>query len=203
MKKVSGPKLRGKALLLSWQELIMGVALALLGVVLLIWPNLVPSMVLIGIGAISIVVGLVYVARYFMQDAEATLFSGELSIGLIWIVAGVLAIALKNLLISLLPILCGAVVVLGGIAKLSAALSFRRLQLRRWYVELIGAIVSVVLGALILFNPFSTAMLLMRIIGAALLIEGVQDLISVYAYKRAKNAYFIKAEARDITEEKT
>ena len=126
------------------------------------------------------------------MDVRAAVASIDMALGLTWLVGGILVICLRGFLISLLPIFFGLVILIGGIAKIQGALSFRRMNAGLWYLELIGAAVSLALGTIILLNPFSTALLLMRIIGAALLIEGVQDLISIYKFKKLRDAYFVE-----------
>ena len=94
----------------------------------------------------------------------------------------------------LLPFFFGLMLLIGGIGKLQYTLNFKRMGATRWYLELVGTILSIAFGIIILVNPFSTALLLMRIIGIALLIEGIQDLISHYAYKKATQAYYVEFE---------
>lgn len=188
------PSLFGKSLRLSWTEIILGAAAILLGLLLLIWPNLAVNVLLNGIGIFCIVVGVILIVRYFMLDTRQAIVSNDLAIGLTWIAGGVLIIALKSLLISILPFFFGLIVLIGGLVKVQGALSFKRMNSVHWYLELICAVVSIVLGVLILLNPFSTALLLMRVIGAALLIEGVSDLISCRQFKRAKEQFFIEFE---------
>lgn len=192
------PKFFGKSLRLSWSEIIIGLAAIVLGLILLILPGVAASVVLCGIGAVGIVIGIVHIVRYLMLDARQAVASNDMALGLVWLVAGILVIVLKDFLISLLPVFFGLAVLLGGIAKIQFTLSFKRMNATRWYLELIGAVISIVLGTLILCNPFSTALLLMRIIGVALLIEGVQDLISIYTFKKARDAYFVETKARDV-----
>lgn len=191
------PKIFGKTLRLSWTEIIMGLAAIIIGLILTIWPGLASSVVICGIGAVGIVIGIIHAVRYMMLDARQSVVSYDMGLGLVWIVGGILVIVLKNFLLSLLPVFFGLVILMGGIAKLQFTLNMKRMGLRRWYVELAGAVLSIVLGTLILTNPFSTAMLLMRIIGIALLIEGIQDLASCYVFKKARDAYFVETSARD------
>lgn len=190
------PKFFGKTFKLTWSEIVIGLAAILLGLVLLILPSLAADVVICGIGAICIIIGLINVVRYFCLDPRAAIVSMTLAVGLIWIGGGILIICLKNFLISILPIFFGVIILLGGIAKIQFTLSFKRMNAARWYLELIGAVVSIVLGALILLNPFSTALLLMRIIGASLLVEGIQDMISCYRFKKLRDAFFVDGGAR-------
>ncbi len=191
------PKIFGKTLRLSWTEIIMGLAAVIIGLVLTIWPGVASSVVICGVGAVGIVIGIVHAVRYFMMDKRQSVASYDMGLGLTWIIGGILVIVLKKFLLSLLPIFFGLAILLGGIAKFQFTLNMKRMGVRRWYIELAGAIVSIVLGTLILTNPFSTALLLMRIIGISLLIEGIQDLASCYAFKKARDAFFVETTLRD------
>lgn len=182
----------GKTLHLSWTEILLGAAAILLGLVLLIWPNMAVSVILNAIGIFCIVLGTIDVIRYFLLDERAAIVSNDLAIGLSWIACGVLVIALKGLLISILPFFFGLVVLIGGLVKVQGALCFKRMRAARWYVELICSVVSIVLGVLILLNPFSTGLLLMRFIGGALVLEGISDLCSRRAFLRTKEQFFVE-----------
>ena len=195
--KDSEKKGLGKHLHLSWTELIVGVAIVLIGLVLLIWPDIATSLLFSVIGAVCIIIGMVYVVRYFMLEARISITSFDLSLGLVWIIGGVLVIVFKGLLISLLPILFGLVILIGGVVKIQSTLSFRRMNAARWYIELICAAVSIAFGVVILLNPFSTALLLMRVIGAGLVVEGVMDLASGVFFKKTCDAYFIETDFTD------
>ena len=182
---------------LSSTELLLGLAAILLGLVLLIWPDIAATLVITVIGAICIVIGLVNIIRYFMLETRMALVSNGLAFGLVWIAVGIAVICLKELLISLLFLFCGLIVLAGGIMKIQSTLCFRRMAAPRWYLELISACVSVILGALILFNPFSSAVLLMRVIGIALVLEGGADLVSRCLLSKARSAYFVETEMHD------
>lgn len=194
MAKKSNPKFFGKTFKLSWSELAVGAATSALGLVLAICPNLASSVVFNVIGIVGIVIGLVHLARYFMLDQQAALHSNGMFAGLMWLTGGILIIVLKSFLLSLLPMFFGLLLLVGGITKLQYALNFKRMGAAKWYLELAATILSIAFGIIILVNPFSTALLLMRIIGVALLVEGIQDLISCYAYKKTSEAYYIEFE---------
>ena len=188
------PKIFGKTFKLSWSELAIGIAMSALGLVLTICPGLASSVVFNAIGIVGIIIGIVHLARYSMLDSRASLSSNGMFTGMMWLVGGILIIILKGFLLSLLPMFFGLVLLIGGIAKLQYTLNFKRMGVTRWYFELAATILSIAFGVIILINPFGTALLLMRIIGIALLIEGIQNLISRYAYKKAREAYYIEFE---------
>lgn len=193
-RNMKNPRIFGKTLTLSWSELTVGLILSLLGLILIICPGLASSVVLNVIGAAGIIIGVVHLARYSMLDAKSSISSNGMFTGLLWLIGGILIIVLKGFLLSLLPIFFGLILLVGGVAKLQYTLNFKRMGVKRWYFELVATVLSIAFGVVILINPFNTALLLMRIIGVALLVEGVQDLISRYAYKKTSEAYFVEFE---------
>ena len=192
------PRHFSEKLRLSWTEIVLGAAAILLGMVLLIWPDIAATLVITVIGAVCIVMGLINIVRYSALETRQALISNELALGLVGIAVGIALICLRQQLISLLFVFCGLAVLAGGIMKVQSTLCFKRMHARLWYLELISACISVVLGALILFNPFSSAMLLMRVIGVSLVLEGVVDLISRFVFTKATNTFFFETEAHDI-----
>ena len=185
-----------KKLRLTGSQLIMGLSAVILGLILLIAPGTAAAFVFNGVGAICIAIGLFNIIRYCTLDARASIVSNALAAGLIWIVVGTAIILLKGTLLSMLPIFFGILVLIGGIGKLQGALTFKRMNAPHWYIELAFAVVSIAFGAIILLNPFSTAMLLMRIIGLALLVEGASDMISISTLQKRKKDY-LEVEMKD------
>lgn len=71
------------------------------------------------------------------------------------------------------------IIIVDGILKLQYAVDFYHLQSDKWWIELIGAVIMVVIGIVALFNPFSTSSALIVFIGIALMVEGLWDFISL------------------------
>jgi len=195
VKKIS--EFLNKKLHLSGSQAIGGTAATILGLILLIAPGTAVSFVFNGIGLICVAIGIFNLIRYFRLDTKTSLQSNALSTGIIWIIGGIAVMALKGTLMSILPIFFGVIILIGGVSKLQGALSLRRMNAGRWYLELIFAAVSILFGVLILLNPFSTALLLMRAIGLALLIEGAGSLISNSIIEKKKSEYCIEVEMKD------
>ena len=179
----------GGRLTLSWTEIITCGAIILLGIILLILPGVATSILFNGIGGVCILIGLINIVKYFMLDARVAVVGNVLVLGLAWIAGGIAFIIFKGVLISLLPVVFGLILLIGGGFKIQSSLGFKRMNAASWYWELICAAVSVVMGILIVSNPFSTALLMMRVIGATLVLEGCMDLISRIAFKRACNRF--------------
>ena len=195
IKKIS--EFLNQKLHLSASQIIAGAAAVILGLVLLIAPGVAVSLVFNGVGAICIAIGAFNLIRYFALEVKASILSNALAAGILLIIGGLAIILFKDGLMSIIPVFFGVAILIAGVGKLQGALNLRRMNAGRWYVELIFAAISTIFGALILLNPFSTALLLMRVIGGALLIEGISSLISISAVEKKKCEYFIEVEMKD------
>ena len=78
--------------------------------------------------------------------------------------------------LTVLPAVFGVFVLLDSLGRIQNALELRRAGLVRWWGMLFFALLSVVLGVLILINPFAALTTTVRVIGAVLLIESVLGL---------------------------
>ncbi|HIV86938.1 MAG TPA: DUF308 domain-containing protein, partial [Candidatus Pygmaiobacter gallistercoris] len=162
----------------------------LLGLVLLIWPSLSGRLICYAIAAVLAVYGVYRIVCYFTRDIVLTMLRRDLAAGLAALVGALFLILRPELLISLLPVLFGLALLVGAISELQAAFDLRRMEDDRWYYPLIAAAVQGVLGAVILANPFGTAMVLMRFIGASLVVEGICELVFSLLVRRRRASYF-------------
>ncbi len=101
-----------------------------------------------------------------------------------------LFVALRyDLIISLIPFICGMFLLFSGVSSLQRAFSLKNLNYPGWNHGLIFTIIKVVLAAIIIINPFGTAMTLTRFIGICLVYDGVSGLITVLETAKAKHDY--------------
>ena len=67
-------------------------------------------------------------------------------------------------------------IIIHGLVDLQAALNIKRGGYEKWWVSLILALVTIVLGTLILVDPFSALDALLILIGIVLVFDGISDL---------------------------
>ena len=79
---------------------------------------------------------------------------------------------------------------MGAVSGVQAGFDLRRMEDNRWYAPLVAAAIQGILGGVILANPFGTAMVLMRFIGASLLVEGVFELVFSLLVRQRQKSYF-------------
>ena len=167
-------------------ESIPGSALsAALGMILLVWPSLSGQMICYGLGIGILLFGAYRIIGYFRSaPADAAVRNG-LSSGILM---------RPELIISMLPSLFGLFLIMGAAREVQSACDLYRMAAPRWFLPLIGAIVQAVLGLIIFWNPFSTALTFMRFIGVSLLLEGTSQIVFSALTSRSRKGYvFIKA----------
>ena len=102
-------------------------------------------------------------------------------------------------LVEVLTLALGVVLLISGVLKLQYAVDFLRLKGDLWWVPFAGALVTIGLGALVFFNPFSTMKWLMLFIGISFMINGVWDLVSVLLLSQeVKTDDVIEVEAKEL-----
>ena len=166
-------------------------AIMVFGLALLLWPNATTSLIINGFGGILLGVGIFHIIRYYTRSRHYAMSNMDLGVGITFAFLGLLVFLLKGFLLSVVPALIGLFLLITGFLKIQAALDYKRLLVNRWYMQMIAAGISVVMGLIIILNPFRTAMTLIRIMGGAILIEGIQDLLSLRAYKNVRKTYFV------------
>lgn len=176
----------------GWPVRIAALATLLLGLALLICPQLLTNLIFNLCGFALCAAGAFNAIRYFLRKDPYAGFNWELCLGLLLLTGGIILMVFKNMLLSLLPLLFGLALLAGGIVKIQAALNMRRMMYGKWFLTMIAAAVSAILGVIIISNPFGTTLTLLRVIGAALCVEAVEDLFSLRSYKEVVTTYFVK-----------
>ena len=148
-----------------------------LGLALVFAPDMSARVLCYACGAALLAVGLLAVWRFAAARQERLLFAWfSLVYGVLFTVLGIFLLVQPDTVLTVLPAVFGVFVLLDSLGRIQNALELRRAGLVRWWGMLFFALLSVVLGVLILINPFATLTTTVRVIGAVLLIESVLGL---------------------------
>ena len=154
----------------------------LIGLALLIWPELSLKVVCYLFGALIMVKGISSI-RSYVKAQERFFFSYfSLVFGISMIALGLFLFIRPSTVVSILPILVGIFVIFDGIVRFQSAFELRAAGHSSWWSFLLLAILSAGLGLVMLFNPFASVQVLVMAIGVILLLEGALNLLSnIYA----------------------
>lgn len=164
-----------------------GVVLCIAGAVLLFFPEALTKMVTYLASILLLCMGIGQIIGYFRTSPGEGRYGGGLVAGVCLVVAALVIFFRSDVVVSVIPVILGIIIVLSGVAKLQNAIDLARLKARQWTTALAIAILNLVFGVIIIFNPFSTAMALLQFVGIGLIYSGLFDVISIlYLSKQMK-----------------
>lgn len=153
----------------------------LVGILLLIDPVGFTSGIIIVFGIVLAVIGVIGLFKYFRMDAEAAAQENGLVKGLIFAIFGLFC-AFKSewfiITFPLLTVLYGILTLISGVSKVQWAVDMLRAKQKYWFVEVIGAVLTIVCAILILTNPFTSTAFLWTFIAVTMIVEAVVDVVA-------------------------
>ncbi len=165
------------------------IALLVLGVLMIIFPEQSGDIICITIGIILGIWGLVRLITYFASGKVESFGSFALVQGAALLGFGILFIINPGILKTFLSAALAIILIVSGVMKFQYAVDFLRLKAKFWYISLLGAIISITLGAIVFFNPFTATKWLMLFIGISLTVNALWDLVSVAILSRTANNF--------------
>lgn len=132
------------------------------------------------LGLIIIAIGIVKMISYFTAHKEYRLYNFDLVQGIICIIAGGVIIFKPTIIFTFLQFIVGIWMIIQSIVKIQISLNLRTLSSKYWIATLILSILTLILGLVILFNPFATTIALTTICGIMLLISEISTMFEAF-----------------------
>lgn len=158
-----------------------------IGVALFVWPGEVIGIFCKVLAAGIIIMGIVDMVSYFAAKMLHP-FSGIL--GLLLLLVGIWIFLRPESVVSLIPIVIGVILAVHGLQDLKLAIEAKDHGYERWWSMLIIALISLTFGVLCIINAFGLVKFATKLIGIALVYDGISDLWvvnrTVHAAKAAK-----------------
>lgn len=142
------------------------------------------------LGIALIVFGIVKVIGYFSKDLFRLAFQYDLEFGSIITVLGIAVMVHPIHAVNLIVIVMGVLILADAFFKVRIARDSREFGISDWWFILGSAIVTGILGLLLMFRPGNSAELLIILLGLALVAEGILNLsVAICTVKIIKNQY--------------
>ena len=181
---------------------------AAIGVMLLIDGEKFTKVIFIIFGVVLLISGLITLIQALLAGRKGGSIPTLQLVGAIILLAvgAFFAAAYGNVLpiVSAFTLLFGIILAFSGMLKLIEFFSIRRAGSVAWFAA-IGAIVTIIIGVVIAFNPFGSTEVMWKIMGILLLVSVAFDIISLIIFgialrKGDIKATVIEAEVKDIDE---
>lgn len=156
--------------------IVMSALFCVLGAVLLIRPDVSVRWFgrLLGIG--MLIFGAVKLVGYFSRDLFRLAFQYDLAFGLLLMALGTVTLCHPGDAMSFLCVMFGIPVLADGLFKIQIALDSRRFGIRTWWLVMVLAALTCVIGVLLVFRPWDGAQVLTMLTGISLLLDGILNL---------------------------
>lgn len=186
---------------IKWAYVLLSVFLLVLGILLVANPD--TSMITICriLGGCALAVGVVKIVLYFVREVEGVAIRYDFAVGAFCIILGALLLWRAPTMVGFLSVVIGLLILVDSVFKLQVAIDSRRMGAATWWVTLLFTCVCMVMGGLLVFDPFSGQQVLATVMGVSLIADGLQNLCTVvYAAVFVKD---VKHAVRDAIDEAT
>lgn len=161
--------------------IISSVVAFILGLVMAVVPNVSLQAMSITFGIFAIAYGIALIALDFTAHHAYIPFYGIMS-GLLSIIAGVILIAMPNVLSVVFAIALGIWIILSSVNIISISVTVRG-KVQNWCLWLLLGIVDLLCGIIILFNPFASSISIVVLGGIVIMVHSVITIIDMLMIK--------------------
>lgn len=168
--------------------ILVSLLFCVLGLLMILRPNLSGSVIGIVAGCMLIAFGIVKLVGYFSRDLYSLAFQFDMAFGILLMALGAILIAHADRAMIYLCLVLGISIMADGLFKLQTALDARRFGLKSWWLILTLGILAGLIGIVAAFHPAQSATVLVVLLGVSMLAEGMLNLsVALLAVKTLRN----------------
>jgi uncharacterized membrane protein HdeD (DUF308 family) len=169
---------------MTFISIIMDVLFIVLGIFLVANPEMSTKVSGILIGLILMISGTYEIIQYVMNIDATFIFTFKLVYGILSIIAGFLIISDPFSVANFLTIMVGIWLLVSAGLKVSIAMQLKYFKEETWLFDLVVALLTIVLGILLLVNPFNGYIVLSTYAGIMLVIYAGMDIIEQFLFRK-------------------
>ena len=159
------------------------VIMVVLGLVLVIWPHILGVMLCYVLGGALILMGIIQLIGFLRSERLGFYNKFSMLMGIVLILLGIWICTQPRIVLSIIPVIVGIIVLLHGLMDIQYTLDIKRTGNTKWWIALIAALLTLGVGLMLVFNPFTAYEISMILLGIAMLYDGGSDLVLlVFAY---------------------
>lgn len=184
-------------------DLLSSLIFVVIGLVLLIWPGTSTQVVCMVLGGVLLAYGIIQIVLYLFAKEKTLYHQGMLILGIILSVIGAWILLKPEMIIAAVPVIMGIIIVMHGLHNVVQGLQLKGMDYEKWWIAFALGIVTVVLGSILIYNPFSVVNTVVRVIGAFLIYDGISRIwiTSRVSKSRKIKEQIIDAEAVIVEED--
>ena len=159
--------------------IILSVLLCVLGMVLILVPNFSASMLCWIGGLLLAVFGQVKIIGYCSKDLYRLAFQFDLAFGILLLALGLILILRTQAVVNVIWVLVGIFILSDALLKIQIAIDARLFGIHQWWMILTAAIITGIIGFLLVLHPSESKQVVMVLLGISLFCEGILNLVTI------------------------
>ncbi len=163
-------------------SLLTAILAILVGLTLIFLPSVSNKIVGIIMGVVILIFGINAVYKYFHRDG-AKIYSLNIVFGVLYSILGVVIILYPFSVMEFVTVCLGIFVIINGATKINYGVWLKKGNEDSWLVTLVTGIFLVIIGIMLVFNPFAS-LTLTQLCGAFLIIVGILNVSDTILFKK-------------------
>lgn len=159
--------------------LFISLLLCTLGVLLMTVPDFSSALLCRFCGVIIVLFGLIKIVGYCSHDLYRLAFQFDLAYGILLMALGTIMVIRTSEMISLICVILGICVLTDALLKIQISIDSRSFGIPRWWMILIAAVLTGIVGFLLVLRPTQSTRVIMILLGIGLAAEGVMNMITI------------------------
>ncbi len=136
-------------------NLINAVIMVVLGLVLVIWPHILGVMLCYLIGGALILMGVIQLIGFLRGERLGFYNKFNMIMGIVLVLLGIWICTQPRIVLSIVPVVVGIIVLIHGLMDIQYTLDIRKTGNTKWWIALIAAVLTLLIGFMLVFNPFT------------------------------------------------
>ncbi len=176
-------------------SILSSAVLLVIGLLLFVRPESTLSLISYTIGGILVIIGTNSLINYYRGKEYVSKF--ELVYGVLGVLGGFVLILNPKAIVSLIPFIIGVWIVISSLSKIKYSMELNSKKTRAGMISLIITILTLVLGVILIFNPFEGAVFITKMIGLFLFVYAILDIVQSSIIKRDIGAIVVVKETEE------
>lgn len=156
--------------------IIMSLVFAAAGVLMIGFPQRVQLFLGTFFGVAMMLFGAIKLVGYFSRDLYRLAFQYDLQFGILLMILGVIVLMRPRAVINFICIACGICLILDALFKCRIAVEARSFGIRKWYMVLFLALLSVLVSIALIFYADETVQIAIIMLGLAIVAGSILNL---------------------------
>lgn len=168
-------------------DLVTSIVLLILGILLVIVPGNIVTAIIRIFGFIILAIGIISI----VSCSKAKSQNVDMVYGILIVILGIVFISNPHVIASIIPFLLGLWIIVKSVIRLQLVLLLKRNNTNDYIKPLVVNIITLILGLILVFNPFKGVEAIIRIVGGFMIVYSLLDILD-YWFTRPKKVKVIK-----------